>query len=46
MACKKQMVKTMQNDQGSNGPMKRCELITVEMTKDRVDHKPLSETLH
>ena len=28
-------------DQGSNWPMKRCELTKVEMTKDRVDHKPL-----
>ena len=28
-------------DQGLNLPMKRCELTKVEMTKDRVDHKPM-----
>ena len=27
-------------DQGSNLPVKRCELIKVEMTRDRGDHKP------
>ena len=27
-------------DQGSNWPIKRCELAKVEMTKDRDDHKP------
>ena len=27
-------------DQGSNWPIKRCELTKIELTKDRVDHKP------
>ena len=30
----------VQIDQGSNWPIKRCELTKVELTKDRVDHKP------